>query len=110
MYVRACVGACVHVGPTRVCVCVCGRVRACVRVCMYVCMSAHLNNISFTLSMYRKFSFRKKTVCWLAVELKNKNCILKTGFEPGPLVFRANAPYQLSYPGQIRAHDRINLL
>ena len=29
--------------------------------------------------------------------------------EPEPLALRANA-YQLSYPGQVRVHDRINLL
>ena len=31
------------------------------------------------------------------------------GLEPGPLAFRANA-LPLSYPGQVRVHDRINLL
>ena len=30
------------------------------------------------------------------------------GLEPGPLAFRANA-LPLSYPGQVRVHDRINL-
>ena len=31
------------------------------------------------------------------------------GLEPGPLAFRANA-LPLSHPGQVRVHDRINLL
>ena len=58
----------------------------------------------------RKFGFQIKAVCWLDVKLKEKNSVCPgPGPEPGPLAFRANA-LPLSYPEQVRVHDRINLL
>ena len=42
---------------------------------------------------------------WLDDKLKHKNSYHLPGLEPGPLAFRANA-LTLSYPGQVRIHDR----
>ena len=44
-----------------------------------------------------------------SLELKEKKFYPGEGLEPGSLAFRANA-LPLSYLGQVRIHDRINLL
>ena len=44
----------------------------------------------------------------IVVSEREKFCP-RPGLEPGPLAFRANA-LRLSHPGQVRVHDRINLL
>ena len=57
--------------------------------------------------LFRNILFQIKAACWLDVKFKERNSIL--GLEPEPLAFRANA-LPLSYPGQVRVHDKTNLL
>ena len=55
-----------------------------------------------------KFSFQSKTVCWLVVELKEKNSILGRNLNPG-LYLHVLVRLPLRYPGQVLIHVRINL-